>query len=258
MAQTIVKSGSCGDDEGACNWTLDDKGRLTITGSGRMKNYQYTGDDIAPWGKEITSVQISGITSIGSNAFRDCKELTDIDIPSTVLSIANDVFVGTSLENVTLHEGLKSIASWAFAGNNLKNVTLPESLMTLGGTVFMSTNITSIVLPDSLFGEDGSIAQSALTGVTTIYCSEAKAQQCADWLETATQYLGNNEYTSLKDLATIKTYRKDSNNLYLSGGKWYKNLSDIATGAYIKKRIYTIEEASKVTSEKNSIIIKYK
>ena len=257
LAQTIVNSGSCGNKEGDCNWTLDDKGHLSITGSGQMKEYTYNRNDDAPWGKEVASIEISGITRIGSNAFRGSYNLTDIDIPSSVLSIGENIFVRTSLSNVTLHEGLKAIGAWAFAGTNLKNITLPESLTSLGRMAFRGASMTSIVLPDSLLNVGSSLSEAALADITTIYCSEAKAQQCADWLETATEYLGNDEYTPLKDLASLKTYENTGNGYY-ADGKFYKNLGDIGTPNYIKKRIYTIDEANKVSGRKNSIKIRYK
>ena len=53
-------SGSCGATENdICNWSLDDSGKLTITGSGNMKDYTHNGDDDAPWGKNISSFQAS-------------------------------------------------------------------------------------------------------------------------------------------------------------------------------------------------------
>ena len=66
---------SCGAD---CNWSIDlTSGKLTVSGSGNMKNYSfYKEDDInyssAPWGgykNRITAVEVSGMSSIGRCAF---------------------------------------------------------------------------------------------------------------------------------------------------------------------------------------------
>ena len=41
-------------------------------------------------------------------------------------------------------------------------------------------------------------------------------------------------------------------------GKFYTSLSDWAKDNYIKKRIYTIDEANAVAGEKNRVSIKYR
>ena len=257
FAQTIVNSGYCGDNETDCFWQLDDQGHLNITGTGNMKNYNTTNDK-APWGDEITSVNISGITKIGNNAFWMATNLKEVDIPSSVRFIGSDAFCHSGLEKVSLHEGLKGIGSWAFSNNKLTNIILPESLTALEPTVFKNTNIRDIVLPDSLFKKGGNIYDSALTGITTIYCSQQSLQQCTQWLETAVSYVPPQENQPLKDTATLKAYETDGDK-YFYNGKWYENPGDIATGHYIKKRIYTVDEANLVTkSTGNSVKIRYR
>ena len=72
---TDISSGTCGD---GLNWTLDDEGKLTISGMGAMNNY--TNSAGCPWDKEkVKSVEIqSGVTSIGDYAFAWCTGLTSI------------------------------------------------------------------------------------------------------------------------------------------------------------------------------------
>ena len=208
----------------------------------------------APWGKEITQLELQGITRIGSFAF-DGAKLTNADIPSSVTVIGNDAFAHSSLTTVTLHEGLETIQSWAFSNNNLKNIILPESLKHLQGTIFNKTNIKSIVLPDSLFKTGGTIEDSSLSGITTIYCSQESAQQCSDWLETAINYPQN---TLLKNTAELKIYETDRD-YYFFQGQWYARPGDISADNHIKKRIYTVGEAIKASKPTgNRVSIRYK
>lgn len=60
-------------------WALDNAGALSIFGSGEMYDYAESGKNVAPWGKNITSVLISdSITRIGNNAFNGCSKVYNI------------------------------------------------------------------------------------------------------------------------------------------------------------------------------------
>ena len=106
-------SGSCGAN---LTWELNDNGVLTISGTGAMTNYDYSG---APWnGKRdlITAVVIApGVTSIGSSAFWECSNLATVSIP----------------------DGVKSIGGWAFFEcSSLTSVEIPGSVTSLGNSTF--------------------------------------------------------------------------------------------------------------------------
>lgn len=86
-------SGTCGDN---LTWNLDENGTLTISGSGKMKDYVQYNYGHAPWYSQkdsIKNVFIShGVTQIGSYAFDGCSSLTSINIPSSIISIGNRAF----------------------------------------------------------------------------------------------------------------------------------------------------------------------
>ena len=69
-----------------------------------------------PIGKTETEYSIpSGVTSIGSDAFADCSNLTSIEIPSGVTIIGNYAFNGcSSLTSIEIPSGVTSIGVWAF------------------------------------------------------------------------------------------------------------------------------------------------
>ncbi len=71
-----IASGKCGSD---LKWKLYDDGRLTITGTGAMNDYDTSGNR-APWyGEKITQITLpAGITYIGANAFNGCSGLAAI------------------------------------------------------------------------------------------------------------------------------------------------------------------------------------
>ena len=251
-------SGSCGATENdICNWSLDDSGKLTITGSGNMKDYTHNGDDDAPWGKNISSLSISGITSIGAYAFQSAQNLTTVEIPSSVTTVGHDAFIYSGLTNVTLNEGLKSINSWSFGQlPSLTQISIPQSVTSISYNAFAKSGITKIVLSDNLL-ENGFLSGAALTGIQQIFCSKKNAQKCTDLLETAGDYQ-TGQFVPLKDIATIKVFEESSNGQIFYNNKWYKSANDILSGHHLKKRIYTIDEANRVAGKTNTFSIRYR
>ena len=79
-----------------------------------------------------SSVTYSGmtysVTSIGSDAFRNCSGLTSVTIPNSVTSIGGFAFDGCSgLTSVTIPNSVTSIGYYAFDGcSGLTSVTVPN------------------------------------------------------------------------------------------------------------------------------------
>ena len=147
-------SGKCGKN---LTWKLDSKGTLTISGSGKMKNYE--GEEEVPWRSKrnnIKSIIIkNGVTTIGSNAFCACAKLTKVEIPNSVKKIEDLAFGDCgSLKNIKLPDKITSI-SGAFTGcSSIKAIRIPDGITRIGeGTFFgcsalksveMSSKVTSI------------------------------------------------------------------------------------------------------------------
>ena len=123
FAADTVASGYCGSEGDGKNltWTLDSEGVLTISGLGKMKDYENDNKNRAPWyssRKSLKKLVIkSGITSIGDYAFFDCSNLTgDLKIPSNVHSIGENAFGYCSGFNgsLTIENGVVEIKKYAF------------------------------------------------------------------------------------------------------------------------------------------------
>ncbi len=158
----IVESGSCGK---SASWTLDDSGKLVISG---------TGDTDGCWTTDrIRSVVIeNGITSLGNQAFENCTGLQSVIFPNSITRIGEWAFHGcTGLKGITLPSALKTIDDCAFFGcANLTGITLPAGLKTLGNCVFDGcTALTSVTVPSgvtslgrSIFRGCGSLKNAAV------------------------------------------------------------------------------------------------
>lgn len=200
LSEEEGSSNTCGEN---LTWTYE-SGKLTISGTGAMKDY--SSKNSVPWyaaRTSITAVVIEeGVTSIGRNAFCDCKALASVTIPSSVTSIALDAFQncsklesvyitsvdawcniefanansnplgtgsilycdGKSVTDVEIPAGTTKIPDYAFCNyQSLKSVTIPESVTSIGNRAFRyCRGLTEITIPDGVT----SIGYNAFEGCT--------------------------------------------------------------------------------------------
>ena len=146
---TIINGGYCGDN---LYWELDEgTGVLTISGNGAMSDWNNPWNE---WSYSIKSVVIEeGVTNIGSNAFMDCYEMTEISIPSSITYIGQNAFCNCSnLTSIKLSDGVQSIGSHAFSYcSNLSDITIPDTVNYIGDNAFgYCVSLTEIDLPDNI------------------------------------------------------------------------------------------------------------
>ena len=132
VSADVITSGSCGTN---VTYTLDDKGTLTISGTGVMNDYDYFS---APWYSRHSQIKTAkiepGVTSIGAYAFYDCEKLEKVIIPECVTSIGNSAFSNCyRLTEIMIPEGVTSIGDFAFSAcNSLEEITIPASVTSIG------------------------------------------------------------------------------------------------------------------------------
>ena len=196
---------------------------------------------------------ICSITEIGLHAFEDMNTVTSLSLPEGLKKIEPEAFTGIRITRLDLPSTLTSIGSWAFGGAPLREINwTPTDISEIVDCAFHSSQITDWVVPANVttlsvntFGHIG--RNRAL--IQNLYCEEAMISQC----EAALQWR--------KDMgADVKVipYQANSNGQVFYNNKWYDNAQDILSGNYAKKRIYTVEEAAKVSGQVNNIHLRYK
>ena len=134
------------------------------------------------------------VTAIGSQAFRNCDNLSDVTLctnietiegfafaystklssiysmPSALKRIKNDAFYGcTSLSYISLPNNLEQIDTYAFRGcTALTSIALPNGLTTLGNNVFEGcTGLKNVTIGTGLVNIPGGVFKGC-TGLTSM------------------------------------------------------------------------------------------
>ena len=100
--------------------------------------------------KELTSVTIpEGVTHIDVHAFDNCTGLKSVSLPSSLRDIGYAAFgKDVELKSVTIPNGVKSIAADAFNGCGLRSVVIPESVTHIGDRAFCGCReLESVAIP---------------------------------------------------------------------------------------------------------------
>ena len=128
-------SGSCGEN---VNWIFYADGKLVISGTGKMHDYNYSPfSNNSSILKEVVIEE--GVTSIGNSAFSSCGRLTSISIPDSVTSIGNSAFCSCGrLTSISIPDSVTSIGESAFNGcSSLTTLSIPESVTSIGDLAFI-------------------------------------------------------------------------------------------------------------------------
>ena len=199
------KTGKCGEE---LSYLYNPKTHgLSIFGSGDMDDYTSNNQ---PWHDlYIEEVMIeAGCTSVGKNAFTNVQHVTDVNLPSSLISIGDNAFAGTLISEVTIPPSLKIIGASAFAScKYLKKVILDDNIEEIKEYAFWGSNISSntLVMPKNL-KKVGDMAFSSWKVTTgTLKLNEN--------LET----IGNAVFNGIKGTISIPNSVKSIGNLAFDG-----------------------------------------
>ena len=198
-AAATVASGKCGD---SAKWTLDAAGTLTISGTGRMYDYEWPADrggTTPPWlankyRDSIRALRVEqGITYIGRCAFDSCGNLSDVTLPTSLRIIGPWAFNDcTALRSIQLPEGLTTIKEDAFKAAGLVSITFPSTLRELRNCAFMNCEkLQSLRLPEGL----------TTIGVWAFYCNPNIS---SIYIPASVTTIGEEAFIYYNNLATVR------------------------------------------------------
>ncbi|MBU5457555.1 leucine-rich repeat domain-containing protein [Oscillibacter sp. MSJ-31] len=180
----------------------------------------------------LTSIDLTGIESIGASAFESCRGLTAITIPDTVKSIGASAFESCTgiTDTIIVPESVKSIGQYVFSG-----ITAPVEMRTgddvvfngyygpfteYKGTTIKYTNSSLTKLPAKAF--------YGATKMTT-YSYPRTVKEIGDYAFagcklTSLVILENVEKlgSNIIDSSTIDTVQVQSKNITLTNNTWLR------------------------------------
>ena len=183
ISTAIVSKGTCGDN---LTWQLDDKGVLTIAGTGSMTEFS-----TMPWNSYKSNIKEvvvgDNVTSISKSAFRGYSSLKKVTIGKNVSQIGDSAFlVCRYIENINWNaisvsdfddentifdscgengdgievifgDSVKHIPAYAFYSGeedyedvNIVSVQFGKNTISIGRDAFRRCNLTSLYIPDSI------------------------------------------------------------------------------------------------------------
>lgn len=154
-------------------WELTD-GTLTISGTGAMKDYGYSGRAEVPWYDQrdtITKVVFGdGVTHIGSFAFYQHTALTSFEMTDSVVSFGQGAFQGCSALTTMpkLHANFQDFSTEVFVDAKIEAYEVDPAnpyYTVKDGILYSKDGTTLINCPP---GKEAVFSQNWLDGVTTI------------------------------------------------------------------------------------------
>ena len=141
-----IELGFCGDD---LLWEMFADGELVISGTGKMYDYSYPDEgekkatEPSPWCNsyrdDIQMLSIEeGVTSIGTYAFYECRNLKDVYLPESLTSIGFSAFdYCYKLGGLVIPDAVAEIGANAFFYcSSLTRVTIPGGVTELKNYTF--------------------------------------------------------------------------------------------------------------------------
>ena len=211
-------------------WYNFQKSTLTATVTYRGSSYgeyglEYSNSIVIP-----SSVRYDGekynVTGIGYDAFRECKDLTSVTIPSSVTSIGDNAFMYcTGLTSITIPNSVTSIGKEAFSGcyslpvvdnlryadtylvvavnKSLPTYTIKDGTTWIGYAAFSGCSLTSVEIPNSVTSiETGAFLRCThLTSVTIPNSVTSIGWQAFEYCTSLTSVEIPNSVTSIGSVA---------------------------------------------------------
>lgn len=107
------------------------------------------GNKVAEFEGEITISE--GITTVGQNAFLLCRDITKVNLPTSLKQINWQAFrQTTNLKSISLPKGLEVLQERAFNASGITSIVIPGSVKTVGALAFFQSYIEKATIEDGV------------------------------------------------------------------------------------------------------------
>lgn len=132
---------------------LIDSDAKTATLAANNGDEKYSGNIVVPEKIKASDGVEYPVTAFGEKAFKECKGLKSITIPSSITSLSYYCFQGcSSLTSITIPSSVTFLGNDCFGNcSGLTSITIPSSVTSLGMYCFLGcSGLTSITIPSSV------------------------------------------------------------------------------------------------------------
>ena len=198
---TAATSGDFGENN-CLHWNVSITGKLTISGTGAMPNFDFPKGNLAPWWNYdalgvitkigIKSVDIKdGVTNVGDYALFLLPDATQITLPDSVTRIGRyGIAMCSKLTGMSIPKSVTEIGDFGLAGDGLTAVTLPDGLQTLGRGAFDAcASLSGMTLPAAITA----VPDKCFDGCTKLLTVDYKGEVTA---------IGEHAFEGCKSLVT--------------------------------------------------------
>jgi len=221
----------------------------------------------------------------GAAGCNSCSQLTEVSIGNGITVLSGNAFKGaTNLQKISFSEdsALQEIGAWAFENTQIKSIVIPSSVTHIGRDAFQNASQLQAILFEGTL--DDTTWRAFMNTSAKVYC---KTDANCEGQGSNVQYYEKDETTGIyhtlsddkyfisadflvadqnrdkacKDLGECEAIiaAAAQNKSFMVKGKLYNSLNDWLSGNYVKKRIYTVEEANKVSKPTgNTFKVRYK
>ncbi len=206
-ASAEVASGTCGDN---ITWTLDDNGKLTISGTGFL-----FGNHIFENNPSIKTLVIEyGITGVSTGEFMGCSNLEEISVTDSVTRIGNNTFTGSKWLDEQQKKGpFVMINDILVDATTCKGeITIPQTVRLVGERAFYKANVWKVNIPESVEIIDSGAFERCmqLTSINipdSVHTIESSAfSECNLWsvhIGKSVRTIGNSAFCGNKNLSEV-------------------------------------------------------
>lgn len=169
----------------------------------------------------LTSLNLGSVTSLGDWAVSGCSKLTSITIPNTVTSVGTSVLMDCSaLKNVTIGSGLKTIGNFMFIRcKALEEIVIPNTVTSMGYEVFEDCSALKKVTLGTGLQSIGNFAFKGCSALKTIVSQRSTPPTLTSSTFDSNTYTSADVYVPYPALSAYKAanYWKNFTNITSEG-----------------------------------------